>query len=418
MEDKKQPIIIKKITMAHGHHGGSWKVAFADFATAMMAFFMVLWLVGQTDANKRGGIADYFQNPSMVRGNSEAPTGSIGPGGAGMSLISFGTSIEVRKQDPSVVESIRDGGMAYVSQDKILEQRRLKALLEDMKNEIGNNATMKEYADQLLMEIVPNGLRIQIIDQENRPMFDPGSANIRYHTEQILFGLAKTINRVSNKISISGHTDASPMSKGNGSYTNWELSADRANTARRTLIRGGMKADKIGRVVGLSSTVLFDKNNPTAAINRRISIVVMKREVSDLSRQDEETMLVPKQSLDQVKVLDKVKDIAPSPVASDTLELKTNTRVIKKEPSSLRELDQLMQGSNMEMKGIEKDKKVKKQSKKGAYRKSPRMYDQDIIIKKKPGAKSFIDLPQIVNPALLPKVRRDDNTEPKVEFNP
>ena len=413
MEDKKQPIIIKKVVAGHGHHGGSWKVAFADFATAMMAFFMVLWLVGQTDAKKRGGIAEYFQNPSMVRGNSEAPTGSIGPGGAGMSLISFGTSIEVRKEDPTVVKKIRDGGMAYVSYDKIREQRRMETLLQELKSEIGSNSAMEALSDQVLLELTPNGLRIQIIEQANRPMFDPGSANLRNHTEQVLHSFAKTINRVSNKISISGHTDATPMSKGRGSYTNWELSADRANAARRALIAGGMKKEKIGRVVGLASTVLLDKENPGSAINRRISIVVLKREVSDLSKLDEETQAIPKQLLQNAKILEVVKDNKPAPVASDTLELKTNTRVKKPEPSSLRELDQLMQGSSMEMKGIDKKEKGSKSTRKKPYRKAPRMYDQQIIIRDRQGAKSFIDLPQIVNPSLIPKVKQDNNSESK-----
>ncbi|NOY67568.1 MAG: flagellar motor protein MotB [Gammaproteobacteria bacterium] len=431
MEDKKQPIVIKKINVIHGAHGGSWKVAFADFATAMMAFFMVLWLVGQTDAQKRGGIAEYFQNPSMVRGHSEAPTGSIGPGGAGMSLISFGTSIEMRKADPTVIEKIRDGGMAYVAYDKVIEQRRLKSLMEELRKEIGSNETFDKFKDQLLLESTPSGLRIQIVDQKNRPMFAAGSATLKYYTEELLHELAKSIDRVSNKITISGHTDASPMLKNNGSYTNWELSSDRANAARRALIAGGLKAEKIGRVIGLASTVLLDKDNPRNIINRRISIVVMKRDVSDLVKLDDEMKAVPTALLQGSRGMDDVKDNGPLPVGNDSLELQDGIRIKKIDRKqgiridglsnkldikvkSLSELDEIDSNSNtldLDIHGLDpKDKKPANRTKARKQVSSeldPGSQDDVVIIKKSGGRKSFISLPPIISPNIIPGIKKE-----------
>jgi len=433
MEDKKQPIVIKKINVVHGAHGGSWKVAFADFATAMMAFFMVLWLVGQTDANKRGGIAEYFQNPSMVRGHSEAPTGSIGPGGAGMSLISFGTSIEVRKQDPTIVESIRDGGMAYVSYDKVVEERKLKSLMDELGEEIGKNKELKPFKDQVLLEITPSGMRIQIIDQKHRPMFDSGSATLKHYTETLLHELAKSINRVSNKITISGHTDASPMLKNNGRYTNWELSSDRANSARRALIAGGLKADKIGRVIGLASTVLFDKDNPRSIINRRITIMVMKRDISDLAKLDDEMKAIPTQLLQNSKGMENLKDNGPLPTGDDSLELQDGIRIKKIDRQqdintdglsnklnikvkSLSELDTIDSGANkldLDIHGLDdkskesKPKVIKHIKRKFSSELDPDSHHTKIIIKKQTGTKSFIKLPPIISPVIIPGIQQE-----------
>jgi len=435
MEDKKQPIVVKKIIAGHGHHGGSWKVAFADFATAMMAFFMVLWLVGQTDAKKRGGIAEYFQNPSMVRGHSEAPTGSIGPGGAGMSLISFGTSIEMRKEDPTVVEKIRDGGMAYVSYDKVLEKRRLESLMDELREDIGKSQALKPFKDQMLLEIMPSGLRIQIVDQENRPMFDSGSANLKHYTETILHQLAKSINRVSNKVTISGHTDASPMARRNGNYTNWELSSDRANSARRALIAGGLKPEKIGRVIGLASTILFDKEHPRAVINRRISIVVMKRDVSDLAKLDDEMKAIPTEFIQRNQGIDNVKDNSPLPTGNDSLELQDGIRIrkidgVKKTDNhsstldikfdNLREQDKFETGKSdkldLDIRGSKKDdKKAKakpkkrKSTRKHSSELDPGSQDREIIIRDPGSAKTFIKLPPIISPNLIPNIRQKED---------
>lgn len=434
MEDKKQPIVVKKIIQGHGHHGGSWKVAFADFATAMMAFFMVLWLVGQTDANKRGGIAEYFQNPSMVRGHSEAPTGSIGPGGAGMSLISFGTSIEVQKSDPTIIQQIRDGGLAYVSQNKLNEMKRLKSLLQKLKEEVGSNPSMFPYKDQLLIEESPNGLMIQIVDKKDRPMFDPGSANLKYYTEELLNQLAKTLNKVSNKISITGHTDASPLKRNNGRYTNWELSSDRANAARRALIEGGLPIKKIGRVTGLAATVLLDKDDPMSPINRRISIIVMKKEVSELAKQAEELEALPNNFVQQTRGMDEVKDNLSLPLSAETMENqdpRSSGAQAKSSPAATDELDidstprvtksngnrDTNLGVEMEIQGLNdgKPKEAKPETITNTDETTDDSYydlpeslreldePRGRVIRKSDDNKRFIKLPPIIDPELFPK---------------
>ena len=261
MDDKKQPIIVKKVVKGGGHHGGAWKVAYADFVTAMMAFFLLLWLLGSTTKEQKAAISDYFQNPSAVQG----------PGGASTSMIDLGGVKDMTQQIPTVAP---DEQMTEEMEQE-LEKKRLESLLEELKETIEQGQALKPFKDQLLLDITPEGLRIQIVDKENRSMFDVGSDTLQPYAVQILHEIAAVINQVPNRISITGHTDARPYVRRD--YTNWELSADRANAARRALMDGGMREDKIGRVVGLASSVLFDKAQPFSPVNRRISIIVMTK---------------------------------------------------------------------------------------------------------------------------------------------
>ncbi|MCW8919169.1 MAG: flagellar motor protein MotB [Gammaproteobacteria bacterium] len=269
VNDKKQPIVVKKIKKGGGgHHGGAWKVAYADFVTAMMAFFLLMWLLGSTSENDREIIADIFQNPSAIQG----------PGGASTSMIKLGGAMEVPRGegDPMTTppaETIPPEDLSEL----IEEAAQLDELMRKIKEQIENTPSLIDFKDQLKLDITSEGLRIQIVDRENRPMFDLGSAQLKWYTKEILHELAKTISQVSNHISVTGHTDATTFSGGRANYTNWELSADRANAARRELKIGGMKPERFGRVVGLASSVLFDKQNPNAPVNRRISIVVLNR---------------------------------------------------------------------------------------------------------------------------------------------
>ena len=298
-----RPIIIKKIKkQAAGHHGGAWKVAYADFVTAMMAFFMVMWLVASVTREQRAAIFDYFNDPSMEQGKSVKPSpGQMGPGGASTSVINMGGGLDARRSSspistgigtpvnsnapaqnpgPIVMEaapktppSDQDARKAVAEAD----HKKLESLEQELRQAIDMSQALKPFKDQLLLDITPEGLRIQIVDAKNRPMFDLGSARIKDYTGQILHELAPYLNTVPNKISISGHTDTTPYAAGNG-QTNWDLSADRANAARRALEGGGLSTDKIARVVGLSSSVLFDKSNSRNPINRRISIIVMTKQ--------------------------------------------------------------------------------------------------------------------------------------------
>ncbi|MBV9247942.1 MAG: flagellar motor protein MotB [Acetobacteraceae bacterium] len=302
----ERPVIIvkKKKGGGHGHHGGAWKVAYADFVTAMMAFFMVMWLVATVSKDQRAAIFDYFKNPSMEPGKSPKPSpGQMGPGGASTSPINMHggldairPAITTEKDRNRITTPVmkrnnanQDGGSRIKTPDHTLdpqdiaaaakeaEHKQLESLMMELKQAVDKSQALEPFKDQLLLDITPEGVRIQIVDAQNRPMFDVGSAHLRDYTTAILRELAPYIDSVPNRISLTGHTDIRPYPSNNG-YTNWELSADRANAARRALVAGGLPDEKISRVVGLSSSVLFDKAQPQNPINRRISIVVMTKQ--------------------------------------------------------------------------------------------------------------------------------------------
>jgi chemotaxis protein MotB len=298
----QRPIIIvkKKITAA-GHHGGAWKVAYADFVTAMMAFFLVLWLVTSISKEQRAAVFDYFKNPSMEPGKSAKPApGQMGPGGASTSPINLGggldaprttqsvkpgvgiptpTAVPAKQGDPSQSEAdkIKADALALEKAQTDLDKKRMEALMQELKEAINKSQALEPFKDQLLLDITPEGLRIQIVDAQNRPMFDIGSAKLKGYTATILHELTPYLKSVPNRISLTGHTDTTPYAGITG-YTNWDLSTDRANAARRALEGSGLATDKVSRVVGLSSSVLFDRGNPRNPINRRISIVVLTKE--------------------------------------------------------------------------------------------------------------------------------------------
>jgi chemotaxis protein MotB len=288
--EELRPIIIlkRKKHVAAAHHGGAWKVAYADFVTAMMAFFLVMWLVTAVTKEQRAALFQYFKNPSMERGESvKAAPGQAGPGGASTSVIDLGGGLDSPR---TVSEELQDGlGQPETEPSEeqareiaeAAEHRQLESLEQDLRAAIEKSQALAPFKDQLLLDITPEGLRIQIVDQQNRPMFDSGSSELKDYTTAILRELPAYLNTVPNRISISGHTDAKPYSSRGNNYTNWELSADRANAARRALTLGGLEAAKSARVVGLASSVLFDRMDPLNPINRRISIIVMTRKAEE-----------------------------------------------------------------------------------------------------------------------------------------
>ncbi|MCC8618008.1 flagellar motor protein MotB [Xanthomonas vesicatoria] len=280
MAEGKSTVIIRRVKKVQGggHHGGAWKVAFADFVTAMMAFFLVLWLMAATTKEQRAAISEYFRNPSPLSGKSPAPSpGMNGPGGASTSMIKLGGTADMAKGQKDEMGRKRDNAADTDVDSRAKDKRRLEALMQDLKEAIDKSQALEPFKDQLLLDLTPDGLRIQIVDKQNRPMFDIGRDQLKPYTVDILRELSSFINQVPNHISITGHTDTTAYSSDAG-YTNWELSADRANAARRALVGGGMEDAKVTRVVGLSSSVLFDKTNPQNPINRRISIVVMTQD--------------------------------------------------------------------------------------------------------------------------------------------
>ncbi len=297
----QRPIVIKRIKKAGGgHHGGAWKIAYADFVTAMMAFFLLMWLLGSTTKAQLEGIAEYFKNPMKV-----SLSGGSGAGDT-TSVIKGGGTDFTRKEGQVKKGDIKEETIDKETK-KIMRERAELIKLEGLKKKIEAaveaNPALKKFENQLLLDITTDGLRIQIVDEKNRPMFALGKADLQPYTKTILREIGKMLNDVNNKISLSGHTDGKPYPTGDKGYSNWELSADRANASRRELIAGGMDVNKVLKVVGLSSAVLFDKKDPLNPINRRISIVVMNEKAEKAITMDSPTVDVDMQDAPNTEIL-------------------------------------------------------------------------------------------------------------------
>jgi len=279
-EEGLRPIIVKRIKKhGGGHHGGAWKIAYADFVTAMMAFFLLMWLLGSTSKGDLKGISDYFKTPlkvAMQGGSGSGDSSSVIPGGGKDLTRKDG---QVKASDDPVVKktfNLTAARAAIEAEDA----QRLKALKEKIEAKIETNPVLVKYKNQLLLDITTEGLRIQIVDEQNRPMFALAKADLQPYTKEILHEIGFVLNDVPNRIGLSGHTDSTPYMSETG-YSNWELSADRANASRRELIVGGMADAKVLRVVGLASAANLDKADPFNPINRRISILVMNKRTEE-----------------------------------------------------------------------------------------------------------------------------------------
>ena len=281
MSEQKAPIIVKRIKKGGGgHHGGAWKIAYADFVTAMMAFFLLMWLLGSTAKGDLEGIAEYFKNPlkvSMQGGSGSGDSSSVIKGGGQDITRQAG---QVKKGETEAEKKAYNLKAAKAELEK-LEAQRLNILKKKLETAIDSNPTLKQFKRQLLLDITAEGLRIQIVDEQNRPMFNLASADLQSYTKIILREIGGVLNDVPNRVSLSGHTDASQYANSGRGYSNWELSADRANASRRELISGGMDEAKMLRVVGLGSSVPFGDAAPTDPVNRRISIIVMNKRTED-----------------------------------------------------------------------------------------------------------------------------------------
>ena len=285
-DDTQQPIVVKRIKKGGGGaHGGAWKIAYADFVTAMMAFFLLMWLLGSTAQGDLAGIAEYFQTPlkvAMAGGSGSGDSSSILKGG-GQDLTR--TAGQVKRGDVQATK--KNVNLQALTQEyEKAEAEKLSGLKAQLEALIDSNPALKQFKDQLLLDITSEGLRIQIVDQKNRPMFDSSSAEVKPTTREILREIGKSLNTVDKKISLSGHTDATPFAGGDKGYGNWELSTARANASRRELIAGGLSEDKVMRVVGLASAVPFDKSDPFSPLNRRISIIVMNKRTEEAILRD------------------------------------------------------------------------------------------------------------------------------------
>jgi chemotaxis protein MotB len=278
---KLQPIIIKKVKKGgHAAHGGAWKIAYADFVTAMMAFFLLMWLLGSTTEGDKKGIADYFGSPlkiAMGGGSGSGDSSSVVKGGGNDLTRSEG---QVNKGD---VEAKRRTLQlkALKAEQRQAEAARLESLKKKVEDVLAANPKLAALKSQIRLEMTRDGLRIQIVDEQNRPMFDSGSAVVKPYMRELLREIGTVLAEVPNRLTLEGHTDAQPFGTGERGYSNWELSSDRANASRRELGAGGLPEDRVLLVQGLASSVPFAPNDPTSPANRRISIIVMNREAED-----------------------------------------------------------------------------------------------------------------------------------------
>jgi chemotaxis protein MotB len=266
MSEGKPQIIIKHVHKGGGggHHGGGWKIAYADFMTAMMAFFLVMWLLSISSPKQREGIAEHFRMPlrvAMHGGDKSSLSSSMIPGGGADVMHVEG---EVKQSDA----------------EEEADANRLAAMKKQLDELIEKSPVFQQFRSQILIDITTEGLRLQIVDTENRPMFELASARVVPHMRAILRELAPVLNGLPNKLTLSGHTDAIVYTN-DKTYGNWELSADRANASRRELVAGGMVEGKVLRVIGLADSMHLDRAEPRNPINRRISIILLNHKTQE-----------------------------------------------------------------------------------------------------------------------------------------
>ena len=271
MADDQQPIVVKRIKKGGGGaHGGAWKIAYADFVTAMMAFFLLMWLLGSTAKGDLKGIADYFQTPlkvAMFGGSGSGDATSVIQGGGTDLTRESGQKKAGDTDDRRRTMNLKEADVR--EQFEKIERQKLEGLKQQLEKLIDANPVLSQFKKQLLIDMTTEGLRIQVVDEKNRPMFDSASSELKPYTKVILREIGNALNGVENRISLSGHTDATPYAGGDKGFGNWELSTNRANSSRRELLAGGMQDGKMLRVVGQASTVLFEANDPM-----RLAIVV------------------------------------------------------------------------------------------------------------------------------------------------
>ena len=275
-----QPIIIRRIRKGgKKYSAGTWKIAYADFVTAMMAFFLLMWLLGSASKGDLQGIESYFNTPlkvSLMGGDGSGSSTSILPGG-GPRLDRSADNVGPTNDSLEQPKTQKTAAKAAEAREEAKRLMQLKLKISALRKE---RPGLAEHIGQIRMEITADGLRIQIVDDQKRPMFDIGKSEVKPYMREILREIGSAIRDADSPITLAGHTDSTPYGMGERGYSNWELSSDRANSSRRELIAGGMAEGKIKRVAGMASTdplLPADSANP---INRRISIVVMTREAA------------------------------------------------------------------------------------------------------------------------------------------
>jgi len=271
MKDSRPPIIVIKKKKKHVRHDshGAWKIAYADFMTAMMAFFMVMWLISIADPQKLESLADYFRMPlrvALAPGKHQSDATTIIPGGeAG--------------QKKESTESYPNPPVGRKDKDR--DRKALQGIKHKIEQLLLTDPRLKSLRPHLFLTMINRGLRIQIVDSQQRPMFLKGSASIEPYMAEILHALAPILNDVPNKMSIAGHTDNSPYATGDHGFSNWELSTQRANSSRRELVKAGLVEGKVLRIIGMSDTMNIKGVASDAPENRRISLLILTHDAED-----------------------------------------------------------------------------------------------------------------------------------------
>ncbi|MDR3098339.1 MAG: flagellar motor protein MotB [Paraburkholderia sp.] len=288
-QSSKPPLVVRRVKKSghDGHHGGAWKIAYADFVTAMMAFFLLMWLLGSTSQYDRDGIEKYFNTPlsSMLGGkpNSANPSPSVIEGG-GHDLSNRVPAIGGANAQPSAARAVPVSVSARPSLNATAtanaqanDRARLAQLKARLATLIEQKPALSAFKDQIRVTITDEGLRIELVDSLKRPMFATGSAKLEDYAYAILVEIGSALNDVDSGVSIAGHTDSVPYSGGLAGYSNWELSSERANAARRALVAGHLHEDRLLQVRGLADVLPLDKGTADSPLNRRISILVMNK---------------------------------------------------------------------------------------------------------------------------------------------
>ncbi len=336
--------VVKKVKKGGGHHGGSWKIAYADFVTAMMAFFLLMWLLSLLNKYQLEGVAQYFKKPlkevlnkqsSVVESTSKRPD-EVGntrydhkgaksdsqnavdvskgsqdkPENSELStpLVSPNplTPKESQKDPASASQKLADGNGQPIppqpanknkdkdqdktkdhDKDEIAKQQmaQMQAVVSKMQENLNKNPQLSEYKNMLNFKITPNGIKIELRDLKDKPMFSQGKTDFQQYAAPILSWLSSEINQYPNRLVIIGHTDALPYNGGNN-YSNWELSADRANATRRELIKYGMDPNKVLRIIGDADKNLLNKQNQADPSNRRIDIMILTKDAAEQFQQE------------------------------------------------------------------------------------------------------------------------------------
>jgi chemotaxis protein MotB len=269
------PIVVKRVKkVVGGGHGGAWKIAYADFVTAMMAFFLLMWVLGSTTSGDLAGISAYFQNPlrlAMEGGQGSGDTRSVVKGGGDNVTKASG---QEQRADSNSVQRKMSEAEAY-EQYNTKQKGQLEEMRAEVEAQIAGDKSLEQYQSQIFMDVSSDGLRIQIVDEKNRPMFESGSSSMPDYAKRLMRVIGKVLAGGAQPLRIEGHTDGKPFPGAASSYTNWELSSDRANAARRELVLGGLETSRVSQVVGFADSVRLNPDDANDPMNRRISITIL-----------------------------------------------------------------------------------------------------------------------------------------------